>query len=84
MADPLETRHAENPKRAKRAITAAEHEAVIASEKNVERKAYYEVLYETGAAQADAANLRAENIDWKRGLLIYRHQNLQTAANPRA
>jgi hypothetical protein len=36
--------HAENPKRAQRAITAAEQEAVIASEKNAERKAYYEVL----------------------------------------
>jgi hypothetical protein len=34
----------------KRAITAEEHAAVIASEKNTERRAYYELLYETGAA----------------------------------
>jgi hypothetical protein len=47
----------------KRAITAEEHAAVIASEKNTERRAYYEVLSETGAAQTDAANLSAEDID---------------------
>ena len=32
----------------KRAITAEEHAAIIASEKNPERRAYYELLYETG------------------------------------
>jgi hypothetical protein len=37
----------------KRAITAQEHTAVIASEKNPERRTYYELLYETGAAQTD-------------------------------
>src|SRR6266487_4111117 len=54
----------------KRAITAEEHAAVIASEKNVERRAYYELLYETGAAQTDGAHLRAEDVDWKPGVLI--------------
>ena len=44
----------------KRAITAEEHAAVIASEKNPERRAYYELLYETGVAQTDAANLTVE------------------------
>src|SRR5260370_30827360 len=43
----------------KRAITAEEHPSVIASEKNPERRAYYELLYETGAAQTDSANLTA-------------------------
>ena len=33
----------------KRAITAEEHAAVIACEGNSERRAYYELLYETGA-----------------------------------
>src|SRR5439155_4539849 len=36
-----------------------------------ERRAYYDLLYETGAAQTDAANLTAENIDWKNGILVY-------------
>src|SRR5438094_6053827 len=53
----------------KRAITAEEHRAVIALEKNAERRAYYELLYETGAGQTDAANLTAENIDWHVGIL---------------
>lgn len=66
----------------KRAITAEEHEAVIASEMNVERKAYYEVLYETGAAQTDCANLSAEDIDWQAGVLIYRRQKLGDSGEP--
>jgi integrase len=66
----------------KRAITAEEHGAVIASEKNGERRAYYALLYETGAAQTDAANLRAENIDPRNGVLIYRRQKLGPLSEP--
>src|SRR5438874_10532200 len=51
----------------KRAITAEEHGAVIAVEKNDERRAYYELLCETGAAQTDATNLTTENIHWNSG-----------------
>lgn len=68
--------------KSKRAITAEEHEAVIASERNVERKAYYEVLYETGAAQTDCANLSGEDVDWKAGVLIYRRQKLGPFSEP--
>jgi integrase len=66
----------------KRAITAEEHAAVIASEKNPERRAYYELLYETGAAQTDAANLTAENIDWQNGILVYRRKKLGPFSEP--
>src|SRR6266550_4549302 len=66
----------------KRAITAEEHRAVIASEKNSERRAYYELLYETGASQTDAANLTAENIDWKNGILVYRRKKLGPFSEP--
>src|SRR5438552_11690394 len=52
----------------KRAITAEEHKAVIASEKNPERRVYYELLYETGAAQSDGANLTADDIDSRNGV----------------
>lgn len=65
-----------------RAITAEEHEAVITSEKNPERRAYYELVYETGAAQTDAANLNSQNIDWKAGVLIYRRQKLGPTSEP--
>jgi integrase len=66
----------------KRAITAEEHGAVIASEKNAERRAYYELLYETGAAQTDAANLTAEDIDWQNGVLVYRRKKLGPFSEP--
>src|SRR6266550_938556 len=66
----------------KRAITAEEHAAVIASEKNTERRAYYEVLYETGAAQTDAANLTAADIDWQNSVLVYRRKKLGPLSQP--
>src|SRR6266699_3170073 len=66
----------------KRAITAEEHADVIASEKNTERRAYYELLYETGAAQTDAANLKAEDIDCPNGVLIYRRKKLGPLSEP--
>src|SRR5437667_2377381 len=69
-------------KQSKRAITAEEHAAVIACEKNPERRAYYELLYETGAAQTDAANLTVEDIDWQNGVLIYRRKKLGPFSEP--
>jgi integrase len=66
----------------KRAITAEEHAAVIACEGNSERRAYYELLYETGAAQTDAANLTADDIDWRNGLLIYHRKKLGPFSEP--
>jgi integrase len=66
----------------KRAITAEEHAAVIASEKNPEHRAYYELLYETGAAQTDAANLTGDNVDWTNGFLIYRRKKLGPFREP--
>jgi integrase len=66
----------------KRAITAEEHTAVITSEKNPERRAYYELLYETGAAQTDAASLTAEDIDWQNGVLVYRRKKLGPFSEP--
>src|SRR5262249_16275259 len=68
--------------RSKRAITAEEHQAVIASEKNPERRTYYDFLYESGAAQTDAANLTAEDIDWRNGVLVYRRKKLGPFSEP--
>lgn len=66
----------------KRAITAEEHAAIIASEKNPERRSYYELMYETGAAQTDAANLNSANVDWRTGVLTYRRQKLGGDSEP--
>ena len=48
----------------------------------MERRAYYELLYETGAAQTDAANLTAEDVDWTNGILFYRRQKLGPFSEP--
>jgi hypothetical protein len=50
--------------KAKRAITSAEHAAVIARELNPERRDFYELLWHTGASQTDAACLTAEDVNW--------------------
>jgi integrase len=58
----------------KRAITRREHERILAAEQNMERRHFYELLWETGASQTDAALLRAEHIDWPNGILSYQRQ----------
>jgi integrase len=55
----------------KRAITRAEHETILAAEGNRERNLYYDLVWEIGASQTDAALLTAENIDWEVRTLSY-------------
>src|SRR5713101_262396 len=49
----------------KRAITLAEHNAILAREPNQERKAFFELCWHIGGSQGDIANLKAEDVDWK-------------------
>jgi hypothetical protein len=65
--------------KAKRGITAEEHERIVAAEKNVERKFYYQLLWEIGASQSDAAALSAANVDWKKQSLRYNRMKTGTA-----
>ena len=58
-------------KKHRRAVTFEEHQRIIQAENNPERKLYYELLWEIGAAQTDGSNLSAANIDWKNHLLSY-------------
>jgi len=55
----------------RRGITLEEHERILAAELNPERNLYYQLLWEIGAAQSDAAALTAENIDWTTNTLSY-------------
>ena len=48
----------------KRAITLAEHEAILARETNRERRDFYKLCWHLGASQDDIAVLRAEDVDW--------------------
>ena len=66
----------------RRAITAAEHARVVAAEPGTERRLYYEVLWETGAAQSDIAELDAMNINWEERVLIFRRKKLDEALEP--
>ena len=62
----------------KRAITAAEHAAVIDREANAERRDFYELLWHTGASQTDAACLMAEDINWDSRTICYRRAKLKS------
>ena len=64
----------------KRAVTAAEHDAIVAGETNPERRAYYECCWHLGAAQTDVANLCAEDIDWSGRVVSFRRQKTGTAS----
>ncbi len=48
----------------KRGITEDEHKKIVATETNVERRAFYELCWHVGAAQSDVAALTAEDVDW--------------------
>ena len=62
----------------KRAITFAEHAAIVEREANPERRDFYELLWHTGAAQSDAACLMAEDVDWNQGTLCYSRKKLKS------
>ena len=55
----------------KRAITWAEHQAIVAREQNPERKAFYQLAWHLGASQSDMAFLEAENIDWEHNVISF-------------
>lgn len=57
--------------KAKRAITLEEHQKIIAAEKNLERKAHYQLCWHLGASQGDIANLRGEDVDWQNSTVSF-------------
>jgi integrase len=64
----------------RRGITLDEHQSVLAKEKQAEWKLYLEMLWETGAAQSDAANFKAEDIDWQTRTISYFRQKTGSLA----
>jgi len=57
--------------KSKRGITLAEHQRVLSAEKNLERNLFYQLLWEIGASQSDAALLTAENVARATNTLTY-------------
>jgi len=64
----------------RRGITRDEHESVLAREKKAEWKLFLELLWETGAAQGDAAHFTAEDIDWPTRTISYFRQKTGSLA----
>jgi len=64
----------------RRGITQDEHQSVLAKEKNAEWQLFLELLWETGAAQSDAANFKAEDIDWQTRTISYFRQKTGSLA----
>jgi len=55
----------------RRGITPDEQQSVLSVEKKAEWKFFLELLWETGAAQGDAAAMTAEDIDWQTRTITY-------------
>jgi integrase len=64
----------------KRAITLDEHEKIIAREKNPERRAFYQLVWHTGASQSDLAMLTAEDVDWEQKTIAFFRRKTKTLA----
>jgi integrase len=64
----------------KRAITLAEHLAIVAREQNPERKAFYKLAWCLGASQSDLAFLKAKNVDWENHVICYERMKTGTVA----
>ena len=64
----------------RRGITQDEHQSLMAKEKKAEWKLFLELLWETGAAQSDAANFKAEDIDWQTRTISYFRQKTGSLA----
>ncbi len=64
----------------RRGITLDEHQTVLAKEQNAEWKLFLELLWETGAAQSDAASFKAEDIDWQTRTISYFRQKTGSLA----
>src|ERR1035441_4446633 len=55
----------------RRGITQDEQQSILAIEKKAEWKLFLELLWETGAAQGDAAAMTAEDVDWQSRTITY-------------
>jgi integrase len=65
---------------AHRAITWEEHQLIVKSEPNPERRFFYELCWGLGGAQGDVACLNAEDVDWEKGVVAYRRKKTRTMA----
>ena len=58
------------------AVTEDEHLRIIAKETNLERRLYYQTLWETGGSQSDIAHLSWDRIDRENEVIQFQRQKL--------
>lgn len=61
----------------KQAITREEHGRILEREPNPERRLFYDLLWETGASQGDAARLSDQNIYRQSGILVIHRRKIE-------
>jgi integrase len=66
--------------KSRRGITLEEHQRLLTRAQGAEWKLYLELLWETGAAQTDAALLKAEDLDWPARTITYFRKKTGTRA----
>jgi hypothetical protein len=64
--------------KAKRAITAEEHAAIVQRKPNAERRDFYELVWHTGASQSDGACLLAEDVAWNTRTICFTRKKLKS------
>lgn len=64
----------------KRAITLDEHQRIVAAEVNPERRAFYQLAWQLGAAQTDLAMLVAEDVDWEQKVISFFRRKTKSVA----
>jgi integrase len=64
----------------RRGITMQEHQSILANEQTAVWKLFLELLWETGAAQSDAASFKAEDVDWQTRTISYFRQKTGSLA----
>jgi integrase len=53
------------------AITINEHQRIITTEVNPERRAFYQLCWHLGGSQGDIATLKGEDVDWTNGTISF-------------
>jgi len=66
--------------REKRAITAAEHQAILARQTNPVWNAFYRLCWLLGASQSDVAFLSAEDVDWEMRVIGFARKKTKTVS----
>src|SRR6185503_13980226 len=66
----------------RRGITEAEHDALLAKERNEEWRRYLRLLWEVGCSQGDGAMQTRQSVDWEARTLSFQRRKLPEDSEP--